>query len=122
MHSNKNKKNTKTILHNILKISCAIKIFLLKILRKKKRQKYAKSHMKGVLTCKKKYVKILKTKTFLVWFYTSQNFAQIQQNLAPSRPVTGETVIFRNSFSTLATFTKKYIYIYICTLNLDLET
>ena len=39
--------------------SCAVKILLLKILRKKKCQKYAKSHIKGVITCKKNMLKFL---------------------------------------------------------------
>ena len=43
----------------------------------------------------KKTVKMVKVYDFLVWICTSQDFAQTQQNFAPSHD--GETVIFRNS-------------------------
>ena len=49
-----------------------------------------------------------KTTIFLVWAYTSQDFAQTQQNFAPSPD--GEMVTFKNSDleGFLQTFTNSY--------------
>ena len=54
-------------------------------------KKYSKSHIKGAKTCKNGK----KCMSFLVWVYTSQYFAQTQQNFAQSHDRV--TVTFRNS-------------------------
>ena len=70
--------------------------FLIFWASKCERRKKSIKDIKGVKTCGKK-CKNGKSIWFLVWVYTSQDFAQNQQNFAP--PHNGETVIFRNSGS-----------------------
>ena len=57
-----------------------VKILLFKPVRKKMPKRNQISRIKGVKTCKTHRKKIIKCMVFLVWFNTSQDVVQTQQN------------------------------------------